>query len=371
MDAASFHKISGFKKSSIKVLTISMVVIVAILAVSMLMIGLRSMSAQASTVKVGLILNGEISKYDWNWQSMQALSRTETEFGVLGTVYTSTQYEEIFTDTRQCAIDGNNLCIGVGWITSQAISETAAVYSTTKFAIIDGLWASEYPNLRRVLFSSQDVGYLAGTLAGLMSQSNSISAVCGMQIPTVTAFTDGYNNGAHCANLAITTIISFTNSFTNPVLGAQLAQAQISLGSDVVFGVGGTTGNAGILTATQSGVWGIGVDTDQFYTLFMSGTVPGSDLLLSSAMKKIDTAVYLTISDVISGTFTPGVVWYGLGEDGVGLAPFHETAGSIPSRVSTQLEWVKRAIIGGAIDPLDPMSPCLVMHQQYLPITRR
>jgi basic membrane protein A and related proteins len=371
MDLGSFPKISRFKKRSIKVVTISLVSILAMLAVSMLLIGTRSMSAQASIVKVGLILNGEINKYDWNWQSMQALSRAEAEFGVLGTVYTSTQFEEIFTDTRQCAMDGNNLCIGVGWMTSQAISETAAVYSTTKFANVDVAFVTPYSNTRSILFSSQDVGYLAGTLAALMSGSNSISAVCGMEIPTVTAFTDGYNNGARCAKPEVTTIISFTNSFTDPVLGAQIAQAQIALGSDVVFGVGGTTGDGGILTATQSGVWGIGVDTDQFYTLFMSGTVPGSDLLLSSAMKKADTAVYLTISDVVSGTFTSGLVWYGLGEDGVGLAPFHETAGSIPSRVSTQLDWVKRAIIGGSIDPLDPMSPCLVIHKQYLPITQR
>jgi basic membrane protein A len=170
----------------------------------------------------------------------------------------------------------------------------------------------------------------------------------------VTAFTFGYSNGAHCANPAVTTIISYTNTFISPTLGAQLAQAQMAQGADVVFGVGGETGNGAILTATQSGSLGIGVDFDQYYTLFMSGTVPGSDYL-------------------VSGSFISGTVTYDLAMDAVGLAPFHETAKSIPPGVRTQLELVKQAIISGSIDPLDPNEPCpvIVIHQLYLPLSIR
>ena len=102
------------------------------------------------------------------------------------------------------------------------------------------------------------------------------------------------------------------------------------LGADVIFGVGGNTGNGAILTATQSGAWAIGVDTDQYNTVFESGSVAGSDRLLSSAMKRLDNAVFDTIGDVISGTFTSGTVLYTVAEDGVGLAPFHETDPLIP-----------------------------------------
>jgi basic membrane protein A len=326
------------------------------------------MSAQASTVKVGLILDGDFPENSLNWQSVQELLRAELEFGVIGTVYAST---EILTDTKKCALEGNDLCIGISYMTAQALLDLAPVYTNAKFANIYGGYDNYPPNLRAVGFDSQDVGYLAGTLAGLMSQSDTIGAVCGMEIPPVTAFTEGYNNGAHCANPAITTIISFTDTFVDPDLGAQLAQDQIALGADVVFGVGGLTGNGVIFTATQSEVWGIGVDTDQYLTLFMSGTVPGSDYLLTSAMKQFDNAVFLTISDVVSGTFTPGLVWYGLAHDVMGLAPFHETEASIPSGVRTQLDWVKRAITAGSIDPLDPNGPCLVIHQLYLPLTIR
>jgi basic membrane protein A len=347
-------------------LFISTSLVVAILAVVALLSGFRAILAQASTVKVGLIVMGNLDDMGFNWLSYQGLLRAETEFGVVGSVYTST---EIITDTRQCALDGNDLCIGVGFLTAEAISTTALVFTDTKFVYIDGSYLTYPPNLRGVIFASEEVGYLAGTLATLMNQTDVIGAVCGMEITPVTAFTYGYSNGAHCANPAVTTIISYTNTFFDPILGAQVAQSQIKQGADVVFGVGGLTGNSAILTATQSSVWGIGVDTDQYLTLYMSGTVPGSDYLLTSAMKRVDNAVFNTISDVVSGTFTSGKVTYDLATDGLGLAPFHETEASIPLSVRTQLDRVKRAIIAGSIDPLDLNGPCLVIQQQFLPLT--
>ncbi|OGO65275.1 MAG: hypothetical protein A2029_07605 [Chloroflexi bacterium RBG_19FT_COMBO_47_9] len=369
MDRLSDLLSGEFTKKSLRGIYISTIIVVALLAVIILLTGLKSMSVQASAINVGLIINGDMTENGWNWQSIQGLLLAESEFGVIGTVYTSTDPSEIEPDVQQCALDGNDLCIGVSFMTTEAISNSAPVFTNTKFTNIDGWYENYPPNLRAVGFSSQDVGYLAGTLAALMSQSDTIGAVCGMEIPPVIAFTEGYSNGAHCANPAVTTIISYTDTFVDPELGAQLARDMIAQGTDVVFGVGGLTGDGAILTATQSGVWAIGVDTDQYFTLFMSGTVPGSNYLLTSAMKRLDNVVFLTISDVVSGMFTPGIVWYGLEEDAMGLAPFHETDASIPLDVRTKLERVRRAIIGGIVDPSD--EPCLVIYQQYLPLTNR
>ena len=344
---------------------------VALLAVIGLLAGFKAMSAQASTAKVGLITFGSIDDDGWNWLSYQGLLRAQSELGVVGTVYTTTSYTQTLFPVQLCAKDGNDLCIGVGFLFYDAISTTASISPTTKFAIIDSSYENPPPNLRGVLFASQEAAYLAGTLAALMSETDVIGAIGGMDIPPVTAFTDGYRNGAQCANIDVTTVISYAGNFSDPDLGAQLAQAQIALGADVVFGVGGTTGNGAIITATQSDVWGIGVDTDLYYTLFMSGTVPGSDHLLSSAVKKIDNAVFYTISDLVSGPFASGTVTYGLNTDGVGLAPFHEMEPFIPAGVRTQLDWIERAIIGGSIDPQDPNGPCLVIHQHYLPLAMR
>jgi basic membrane protein A len=85
--------------------------------------------------------------------------------------------------------------------------------------------------------------------------------------------------------------------------------------------------------------------------------IAGSDKLLSSAMKRVDNAVYQTIADYVNGTFSSGTVLYDLAVDGVGLAPFHETDASIPQEVKDELDAVKQGIIDGAINIDDSCAP--------------
>jgi len=70
-------------------------------------------------------------------------------------------------------------------------------------------------------------------------------------------------------------------------------------------------------------VRGIGVDKDQYITLFGRGAVAGCEELLSSAMKRMHNAVFGTIADSASGAFTSGTELYDLAVEGVGLAPLY------------------------------------------------
>ena len=183
-----------------------------------------------------------------------------------------------------------------------------------------------------------------------MSESDLVGGIGGMPIPPVDQFLYPYLNGAQCANENATVLITYTNSFTDTYLGAQLAQTMIGQGADVIFAAAGPAGAGALITATQSDVWAIGVDVDQYYTVFMSGTITGSEKLLSSAMKRIDNAVFDTIGDVISGTFSSGETLYDLALDGVGLAPFHDADPFVPQAVRDQLDLVSTGIVSGTID---------------------
>jgi len=102
-------------------------------------------------------------------------------------------------------------------------------------------------------------------------------------------------------------------------------------------------------------------------TVFLSGTVPGSDRLLSSAVKNWDNTVHATIADVVSGTFTSGTMVYGLAADGVGLAPFHEADLLVPQDVRDALDTVTQGIIDGTIDVYKPCG----IYYLYLPLVAR
>jgi basic membrane protein A len=171
-----------------------------------------------------------------------------------------------------------------------------------------------------------------------------------MEIDTVVPFVLGYQNGAQCSNIKAYVLVEYSGNFGDPALGAKMAQDMIKQGADVMFAAAGGTGVSAILTATQTGIWGIGVDFDFYYNIYGGGTVDGADKLLSSAIKRIDNAVYQTISDVVATDFTSGTIMYDLSVDGVSLAPFYDTESFVPQSVKDAIEATTQGIIDGTID---------------------
>ncbi len=116
----------------------------AVLAVSILFGVLQAVPpASAQTVEVGLVTDeGTLADRSFNWLSYQGLLRAEAELEIVGTVYTSTSAADYEPNLQQCATDGNDLCIAVGFGPSEAISATAAVNLDTAFA----MWISSSRN---------------------------------------------------------------------------------------------------------------------------------------------------------------------------------------------------------------------------------
>jgi basic membrane protein A len=340
------------------------ILLAAMAALVVLLAASTGAQAGSEAVGVGLVTDeATLADMGLNWFSYQGLLRAASELGVVGTVYTSTSSADYEPNLQQCVDDGNDLCISVGFFTAEAISNTALANPGTYFAIVDVAFEDYASNLRGIWFAAEDAGYLAGTLAGLMTQSDMVGGVGGVQIPVVEAFLEPYRIAAQCANPDASVLVTYTGTFLDPDLGAEVAQEMMAAGADVIFAAAGPTGYGAILTATQSGAWAIGVDVDQYVTVFLSGTVPGSDRMLSSAVKKIDNAVYGTISDVVSGTFTSGTMVYGLAADGVGLAPFHEADPFVPQGVRDALDAATQGIIDGTIDVYQPCG----IYYLYLP----
>lgn len=352
-----------------RIIVLGLSCLISFSAVGFMVLGLQSIrSALAEPANVGLIIDETgMAGNTFNWLSYQGLLRAETELGVVGSVYTPTNAAEYTSTIQQCVDDNNELCISVGWQLSAATFSVATAHPGTSFASIDALW-DQYPdNLRGTSFDYEEMGYLAGTLAGLMTESDVVGVVGGPQfVPTVVSLVEGYRNGAQCANPLARTEHAYASSFTDPDLGADLAQEMIAQGADTIFAAGGQTSIGAVLTATQSGVWGIGVDIDFYPSIYENGSVDGADKLLSSVIKHVDNVVFATISDVISGTFTSGTVIFDLELDGIGLAPYHEADAFVPQSVRTAINEVEAGLINATIDPADPCRQFL-----YFPMLKR
>ena len=136
-----------------------------------------------------------------------------------------------------------------------------------------------------------------------MTKSNVVGIVAGMEIPPVIKFRKGYENGAKYVNPNVKVLGVYIDSFTDPARGKEAALSQIAEKADVIFGAGGPTGSGGIMGAAAQGVWVIGVDQDEYNTTFGKGSVAGANKLLSSAMKRVDIAVYTAIKNAAMDTW--------------------------------------------------------------------
>jgi len=309
--------------------------------------------ARAAPLKVGLVVTeSSIDDMGWNWLSYQGLLRAENELDVIGTLYTAINDQDYESKAMQCASEGNSLCIGVGFFFIDPMLNAANANPGTNFAVLDTDVENPPLNFRSIGFSEEESGYLAGTLAGMRTASHTIGAVGGMEIPPVVKFVEGYRNAAQCINPGVLVLITYAGSFTDPDLGAAIAEAQIAQGADLIFAAAGGTGTGALKYATQHGAFAIGVDVDEYLSTFEEGAVSGANLLLTSAMKRLDNGVYFTISDMIQGNFTSGSVRYSLADGGVGLAPYHETEALVTQQMRGVLERVERGLMAGLIDPL-------------------
>lgn len=246
---------------------------------------------------------------------------------------------------RRLAEAGSNPVVVMGFQNAPTLEEVAPDYPDTSFVLIDAV--VDLPNVRSVIFAEHEGSYLVGMLAAMANESGTISFVGGMDIPLITAFACGYAQGAKAVNPDINVIVNYTGdtpaAWNDPVRGGEIARAQISQGSDVVFAAAGGTGLGVLQAAEDGGVFSIGVDSNQNHLH------PGS--VLTSMLKLVDQAVYDAFMD--GPGLETGVVVMDLAAGGVGYAMDEHNADLISAEMQEAVEAAKAAIISGEVSVHD------------------
>jgi basic membrane protein A len=180
----------------------------------------------------------------------------------------------------------------------------AGQFPDVNFAIIDSsqqAMKTQPKNVEGLLFKENEAGYLVGYMAGLYTKDKGgdqvVSSVGGLKIPPVDSYIAGFQKGARDANPDIDTLNGYSEDFVDQAKCKEIALNQIAEGSQVVFQVAGGCGLGALDAAKEKGVQGIGVDSDQGYL---------GDQVMTSALKKIDEAVFTTIQEVQDGGFKAG-----------------------------------------------------------------
>jgi len=256
-------------------------------------------------IKVGLVTDiGGLNDRSFNQLANEGLERAKSQLQIDGRVLTSKSNADYVPNLSSLAQQKYEVVIGVGFLMADAMATVAKKFPTTHFAIIDFSAAGlkgKPKNVQGLLFKEQEAGYLAGTLAGLYVKKAGgkqvISSVGGQKIPPVDHYIAGYQAGAKKVNPNIKTLNAYSQDFVAQDKCKELALNQIAEGAQVVFQVAGQCGLGALDAAKEKNLQGIGVDADQAYL--------GSHIL-TSAVKKVDVAVFDTIKNAQANQFKGG-----------------------------------------------------------------
>jgi basic membrane protein A and related proteins len=265
---------------------------------------------------------------------------------------------------RAFAERGYDLVIGVGFAQAPIMQVVANDYPNVRFAIIDGVIFEEdgktpKKNVASLVFKEHEGSYLVGVIAAKTSRTGTLGFVGGMDIPLIRRFEQGYEQGAKSVRPDVRVIQNYVGvtdaAWNNPGKGKELSMAQIGKGADVIFAAAGNSGLGVFDAVEQAGTvegranrFVIGVDSNQ------NGVKPG--FVLTSMVKRVDTAVYNIVKEVVEGRFQGGFHVFGLESDGVGYAVDQFNRGLVSPEALREAEDARKKIIAGEIKVVDAMA---------------
>jgi basic membrane protein A len=307
-------------------------------------VALSATIAQAD-VKPAVVYD-KAGKFDksFNEAVWNGVKRFTADTGISVREVEPTNEAQVEQGLKKLAKRGNSPIVAVGFSSANALSAAAQAYPDTKFTLIDMVVPE--------VFKEHEGSFLVGALAALKSETGTIGFVGGMDIPLISRFGCGYEQGAKHINANITVLQKMTGStpaaWGNPSKGGEITRSQIEAGADVIFAAAGGTGMGVYQAAADAGKLAIGVDSNQNHLQ------PGT--MLTSMVKRVGVAAYKSYADAKDGTWSAGVTAMGLAEGGVDWALDEHNRSLVTADMETKVNAIKASIIAGDIAVHDYMS---------------
>ena len=307
-------------------------------------------AAPQATFKAGLVSDvGRFNDKGFNQFQLVGLKRAAKQLKVQYRAVESRSAGDYLPNMASLARSGFNIVISAGFLLADATEQVAQQFPNTKFAITDysiANFKSHPSNIEGLTYATQQNSYLIGCLAAHVAAAKgkkNISVVGGVKIPPVDTFLAGYKAGAQRCVRGTTVQIGYSQDFIDQAKCKSVAQNQIDAGSQVVFGVAGPCGLGALDAAKEAGRWAVGVDVDQSYL---------GPHILTSAVKRVDTGIYLAVKGAKSGKGYKGGkdLVFNLKNGGVSLGKFSKRA-KLKKAWITQMNTLKKQIISGKLKP--------------------
>lgn len=305
--------------------------------------------AAAESFCVGLVTDiGKVDDKSFNQSAHEGAMAAAAEVGGFYKYIETTDTKDYAANMAQFTDKSYDVIVTVGFLMAEATVTAAKANPNTKFIGVDQFQGEEVANVTGLIFPEDQAGYGAGYLAGLMTKTNKIGSVLGLEIAPVQLFAKGFEAGAKASNpsVAVTTVYHppADNAFGDPVWGAAEAKKQLAQGADIIFGAGGGTGNGALIEIAKAegagtSIFCIGVDTDQWFT------VPEAQpCLITSAVKGLTEGTTDLVKKAFDGSIAGGNF-----VGSAGISDYHDFAAVVPMDVQDKVAGVVAGLKDGSI----------------------
>lgn len=306
------------------------------------------------TYKVGMVADvSGVNDKGYNQSAWEGMKKLEVARDNVQVKYLESQSDADYDpNLNQFVQQDWDLIWAIGFAMDSALKNVALANPDKHFGIIDSNLGGDIPsNVAAVTFKEEDGSFLVGLIAGLMTKSNRIGFVGGVDFATIHKFKFGFKAGVKAVNPQAEVASVYTGAFNAPDLGKQAAATMYDSGVDIIYHAAGSTGDGVFNEAKErrskgDEVWVIGVNQDQSATF-------GHEVTLTSMMKQVDQAILLVSQQFVDGRFEGGMqTVLGLAENGVGIAPTSDV--NVPGDILQQvIEWRERIIRGEVKVPIN------------------
>jgi basic membrane protein A and related proteins len=308
-----------------------------------------------SSFKAALVSDiGKFTDKGFNQNQLKGLNDAKSKLGVKGLALQSNSTSDYAPNFNKAIRDGSKLVIAAGFLLANTEATYAKKFPNIDFAITDyTVYTSPFANkagtvlpayaknVEGLTYMANESGCLVGVLAAKMAQkmgSNIVGAVGGIKIPPVDIWIAGYKYCVDKVVPGMKVLVQYSNDFVATDKCQTVAQNEISQGAKVLFQVAGGCGLGTLKAADNAGIWGIGVDVDQYNY---------AKRVLTSGVKRVDTGVYDAIQQASAGQFKGGSdLVFDLKNNGMGVGKINPV---VPKSWIDLMNSYKRKIIAGTL----------------------
>jgi basic membrane protein A len=333
--------------------TALIVALVASLAIAAALVrSSEGTAAPQATVTTALVSDiGRFNDRSFNQSQLEGLNRAKRNLGITALPLQSNSVSDYIPNLTTAVRRRANLVISAGFLLANATATVAKKFPDTHFAITDypveaAPFADKqgkplYKNVEGLTYAANESGCLVGVLAAKMAQkagTKTIGAVGGIKIPPVDIWIAGYRYCAKKAVPGIKVLVGYSQDFVAADKCKTVADGQIQQGAKVLFQVAGGCGLGTLNAAAEAGIWGIGVDKDQYQD---------AKRVLTSGVKRVDNGVYAAVQQEKAGKFKGGSdLLFNLKNGGMDVGKINP---SVPKSYIALMNSYKKRIINGSL----------------------